>query len=214
MKITFLRQEKQDDEYRTLFEYNGFQVNFIPVLTSAFCNLEQLGLKSHNEYSGLIITSQIAAQAIPKSWKGLVFCVGKATAKVLHQGLEPRGESGNAVSLASFIVDLKSELKKPLLFLTGDKTLGTIHDQLRQHEIPFETLQVYETKALEQRITDDGYTVLFSPSGFDGLTVLKQPIWIAIGPTTSAFLKSKNIPHFIATEPSPLGILTAIRESG
>ena len=217
--IIFFKEERaKEDPYRKLFEENGYQVQFLPVLSTRFVNLQRLKSLS-GSFAGVVITSQKSVQAAALVHENLSFlkgipfyCVGEATAdSVKDLGFCSVGENtGNSEALADFIVQ-KYSGGHPLLLLTGDKTLDQIPQRLLRERIPFETLQVYETQNERQNIfVESGFVVVFSPSGLDSISIQGSPTYIAIGTTTSKALCNANITHLVCKKPNANGILDTI----
>ena len=216
--IVFFKEEKVQDPYRTLFEENGYKVQFVPVLSTRFVN--QHKLKSLTEkYAGVVVTSQKSVQATALVHENVsylkcipFYCVGEATAKAVEDlgFYSVGGNTGNSEALAEFIIQNYSG-NLPLLLLTGDKTLDHIPTRLSREQIPYETLQVYETQNDRKDIlVENGFVVIFSPSGLDSINIKGKPTYIAIGPTTSNALRNANIEHLVSKKPNANGILETI----
>ncbi|KAJ3271688.1 hypothetical protein HDV01_006467 [Terramyces sp. JEL0728] len=215
-KIIFLRQEKPNDKYRSLFIANGFQVEFHKVLETIFVQQGQLEFKLNEmSFGGLIVTSQNAVEAIrkidPAKWP-IVYTVGPATADLVKaKGLNSVGECGNAAELADYILSTYND-PKPLLFLTGDKTKDILPIKLKNAGIELDELQVYSTTNLTEKLSfRNEIIVLFSPSGLDSIEI-NDNVWISIGPTTTSALQKLGINPHQATSPSPKGVLDAANE--
>lgn len=220
--ILFLREEKPEDEYRSLFESNGYQVGFQQVLNTVYTNPDLLKSKMEtiDNYSGLIFTSQKAAEALSslniriESIGMKAYVVGSATAKVVNSlGLDPIGqESGTASILADYIIS-NHKSSDPLLFLIGDKTKPELPVKLQNAGIKVETFRVYETGNIKlDTDVHDSVVVLFSPSGLSSLDLKRfhNCRWMSIGPVTRDALLQQGIESNIARSPKPQGILAAL----
>ncbi|KAJ1557932.1 hypothetical protein HK096_004523 [Nowakowskiella sp. JEL0078] len=200
----------------------------------------------------LILTSQRAIETLKislkiiESEKGLIvlqqtldylkqkpsYVIGPASKKaILDLGLNPVGsETGHSSLLAELIVSeyisnefkFPSEIQSHILYLVGDKRRDLIPDQLRNNDILYKEILVYETKSSRVFESDleavlknfsldtesqesnnskysDIWVVFFSPSGINAaLPTLQKKDWFprakiaAIGPTTGNKLRSIN----------------------
>lgn len=220
-KIALLRKEESSCPFRTLLEQNQFNVSNIELYRTVFINQRELCtmLQSPAMYSGLIITSQKAAEAISNcrqvieidpSWlKLVIYTVGPATARACSNlGFQVAGEQSNcAQKLCDFILE-QMKPNDALLFLVGDKTCDTIMKLENVHSMP-----VYQTEFMDDNMFIDGfeYVVFFSPSAVKRVTT--KSICVAIGARTAKALTSKGNVCTAALKPTPLGILEAIQMS-
>lgn len=231
--VILLRSADEPDRYLAAFDRAGLQAVCEPVLTFAFPNQAPLRgrLEREGEYEALVATSPRAATALERlfadreglaeSWEGRrAYAVGPKTAERLRAvGLEPRGHSaGDAEALAAYIVDDAPPAR--LLFLSGNRRRDTLPDGLRNEDVPFDELVVYETRtrtALTLPATNETpWLVFFSPSGLEAVehaesVDLAEYRIAAIGPTTGGALEDAgHSVEAVAAEPSPDGLVSAI----
>ncbi|KAH8551549.1 tetrapyrrole biosynthesis, uroporphyrinogen III synthase [Umbelopsis sp. PMI_123] len=203
--IVFLKEKANNnqDPYETHFSEHKFKCVFVPVLEHCLTQLEELGNILSDEtrgYSGLVVTSKRAVDALSQVWSSLedtarkiwtelpIFTVGPSTAKLVRElGLQPVGEtSGCAQRLGQEMIQhlQNSHHQKPvkLLFLVGDKRRDELPTMMRNASITMDELLVYETQLrndLEDAIQDTittipqpNWVVVFSPSGSKALDIL------------------------------------------
>lgn len=161
--------------------------------------------------SNLIFTSQNAAQSVllhPK-YQELksknVFCVGIKTKALLE-------ENGfNVVVYVDYAADLAEIItliyaNESYTFFSGNLRKETLPIALKEANIKFNEIQVYETSLTPKKIKDAVEAILFfSPSGVESYLMenkLKKEICFCIGETTAAALpiNVKNI--IVANQPS------------
>lgn len=180
------------EEGKHLLEELGIVVETLPALAFRFKQLDKLkeSLECPSNYSGLILTSSRAVEAIRHSltdlspldgWKKLRnYCVGQTTLKKIHtelgDGWSVRGgaETGNADLLSDLVLqDSKQEpTDRPFLFPCSNLALGTLPSRIRTAGYQLEDIEVYETvkhEQLDTRVIEvDLYNVefilFFSPS--------------------------------------------------
>ncbi|KAI7863478.1 tetrapyrrole biosynthesis, uroporphyrinogen III synthase [Spinellus fusiger] len=194
--FVFKGKGAQDDYDRQLEAY-GYHQHFIPVLGHALASLDVLIdiITRGPCYSGLVITSQRAVEAlqlaiesagpsyarVKEAWTHLpVFVVGPQTLKALQSlGL---GEDSTITAVADKAVDLCPVIVSrvtrlhPLLFLAGDKRRDLLPVEMTKANVVMEEVCVYATcehpklrahlDSLEAPCGED-WSVYFSPSGVD-----------------------------------------------
>lgn len=238
LDVVLLRSpdDETPDRYVAALGRAGLRAVCEPVLAFSFPRSAELRdrLASSDRYAGLIATSPRVATALDwavadrdafvKHWGGRrAYAVGPKTAARLRAlGLQPHGaETGSAQALAACIVD--DAPSGPLLFLSGNRRRDTLPEALRNADVPFEELVVYETHPrIELDLpTPDGapWLVFFSPSGLEAVEAqyensLDEYRLAAIGPTTGKTLaKAGHSVEAVAGSPSPDGLVAALREA-
>jgi uroporphyrinogen-III synthase len=223
-KITFFKDKKPNDKYERLFTSKGFETRFVPLFTTRLHTQNCELFTTVPEYAGVIITSQRCVETllqvqIDDTWRTVPwYCVGPATQAALKEKLNIDGSCGsecnNAESLANYIKSRHTTGR--LLFLTGDKTLGTMQTLVPQ----VETVQVYSTDQIraDELVIDlpasNESFVFFSPSGlnvvstFTGTGTLAKMDCIAIGKTTMAAFEAMGLDARVAPEPTAEGVLS------
>jgi uroporphyrinogen-III synthase len=133
--ITFLREQSEEDDYEMLFANNGFNTDFIQLFDTRYINVQIF--QEPPKFSKVIITSQKCVDMfayykiiIHQRWKELDwYCVGVKTAKKLFNclNIEAKGKCPSSDALVGYIKEECPEYGQslPMLYLTGDKTLGS-----------------------------------------------------------------------------------------
>ena len=184
-------------------DFNVIEVDFIQTKSQAF----ELNKINDN----LIFTSQNAVQSFlldPKS-EDLkaknVFCVGLKTKILLSEnGFNVVAYTGYAEDLAEIITLIYAN--ESFTFFSGNLRRETLPKALKDAEIKFNEIQVYETILTPQKIKSPVEAILFfSPSGIESYlkeNTIKKEICFCIGTTTSSTLDkiTKNI--IIADQPT------------
>ena len=184
-------------------DFNVVEVDFIQTKSQAF----ELNKINDN----LIFTSQNAVQSFlldPKS-EDLkiknVFCVGLKTKILLSEsGFNVVAYTGYAEDLAEIITLIYAN--ESFTFFSGNLRRETLPTALKEAEIKFNEIQVYETILTPQKIKSPVEAILFfSPSGIESYlkeNTIKKEICFCIGTTTSSALDkiTKNI--IIADQPT------------
>ncbi|KAF9264121.1 tetrapyrrole biosynthesis, uroporphyrinogen III synthase [Marasmius fiardii PR-910] len=224
------------------------------------------------EYDGVIVTSARACEAwrdvvdnlgslsttTGDDWNSKPFyVVGKATKTALSEIYTRHPESpfaptpslikgedcGNADQLGHFIVDDVKSRPVKLLYLTGDKNRDTLPNILRDGDVGFQALQVYETRGSTKFPTDlkdnldpcatRWWIVFFAPSaaqfvlpfieeyfelpGKTSAARSSKPLVkvASIGPTTDKYLRETLNLHVaaMASKPTPEDLVSAIISS-
>lgn len=187
---------KPHDTYTAAGERRGLRVDYEPVLEHRATNesalRDTLPLVAHGDYSGLIVTSQRAIEALATQIAVLppsiahsllsqtqVWTVGTASAQALRAlGFVLVGgeESGHGALMAEEILATAKPQQKPLLFLVGEIRKDIVHRALAAAHCDMQELVVYATnvragfrEALRTRLQRDGKAIgwvgVFSPQG-------------------------------------------------
>src|SRR6478736_322770 len=159
-------------------------------------------LKDLNE--SLIFTSQNAVHSVlsnPKSEelkKKNVYCVGLKTKSLLEEnGFNVVAYTGYASDLAEIITLIYSTEK--YTFFSGNLRRDTLPNALKENNIVFNEIEVYETALTPQKINTKAQAILFfSPSGVNSYlkdNKINKEICFCIGETTAQALEktTKNI---------------------
>ncbi|XP_011314418.1 uroporphyrinogen-III synthase [Fopius arisanus] len=233
------------DSYATAFEGAGYSCQVLTAISFSFVNTQKLRdcLETPESYSGLILTSQRAVEAIKKSisenplktlWKELpVYCVGPATENLVRNTLDlPNcmgSESGNAQELAKFIISHHNRDNKSLLYPCSGIARETIQRMLEEAEISVEKITAYETRpseTLENDLLDimkvsPQIAVFFSPSTAKNVmaiagkhNLIARIKAVAIGPVTAEALKELGLRIYAtAAKPDSQALLKSIEEA-
>lgn len=184
----------------------GFELvenDFITTKTKSF------DLKNINE--SLIFSSQNAVESIlqhpdlEKLKTKKVYCVGLKTKNLLaDNGFEVVAYTGYASDLAEIITLIyKSE---SFTFFSGNLRRDTLPNALKEAEITFNEINVYETTLTPHKIKNPVDAILFfSPSGIESYlkeNTIKKEICFCIGETTASALENKTKNVIIADQPT------------
>jgi uroporphyrinogen-III synthase len=161
--------------------------------------------------SNLIFTSQNAAQSVllhPKCQElksKNVFCVGIKTKALLE-------ENGfNVIVYVDYAADLAEIItliyaNESYTFFSGNLRKETLPIALKEANIKFNEIQVYETSLTPIKIKETVEAILFfSPSGVESYLMenkLKKEICFCIGETTAAALPNTVKNTIVANQPS------------
>jgi len=168
-------------------------------------------LKTIND--NLIFTSQNAVlslvenaqELLPKLREKNVFCVGLKTKALLEEnGFNVIAYTGYATDLAEIIALIYS--KESFTFLSGNLRRDTLPDFLKEANIKFNEIEVYETHLTPQKIKTplDGI-LFFSPSGVESYlkdNKIKKEICFCIGNTTAEALEKTTNNIVVANQPT------------
>jgi uroporphyrinogen-III synthase len=189
------------------------EVNFIKTENSDF------DLKGINE--NLIFTSQNAAQSVllhPKCEElksKNVFCVGIKTKALLEEnGFNVDVYVDYASDLAEIITLIYS--KENFTFFSGNLRKETLPKALKEANVNFNEIQVYETTLTPQKIktTVDGI-LFFSPSAIESYlkdNKIKNEICFCIGNTTAEALERITRNIIVADQPSVENVIEDVIE--
>jgi uroporphyrinogen-III synthase len=176
--------------------FNVFEADFIKTENKDF------DLKSTND--NLIFTSQNAVHSVLKHPKcdelktKNVFCVGLKTKILLSEnGFNVIAYNGYAEDLAEIITLIYN--KESYTFFSGNLRRDTLPEALKEANIKFNEIKVYETSLKSQKIRDNVDAILFfSPSAVESYlkeNTIKKETCFCIGETTANALHkiTKNI---------------------
>ncbi|MRX40843.1 uroporphyrinogen-III synthase [Flavobacterium sp. LC2016-23] len=176
-------------------------------------------LKDLNE--NLIFTSQNAVHSVllnPESEKlktKNVFCVGLKTKILLSEsGFNVVAYTGYASDLAEIITLIYRQ--ESFTFFSGNLRRETLPQALKEGEVKFNEIQVYDTSLTPQKIkTAPDAILFFSPSGVESYlkeNTIKKEKCFCIGETTADALEkiTKNI--IIADQPTVEDVIEDVIE--
>lgn len=182
-------------------DFDVTEADFINVSTKDF------QLETVNE--NLIFTSQNAVHSILKHPKcealksKNVFCVGLKTKNLLKEnGFNVIAYTGYAADLAEIITLIYGTEK--YTFFSGNLRRDTLPDALKENNIVFNEIEVYETSLTPQKVISKPDAILFfSPSGVESYlsaNSISKELCFAIGETTADALDHKKIKNIIVAE--------------
>lgn len=189
------------------------EANFIKTENSDF------DLKGIND--NLIFTSQNAAQSVllhPKcsALKAKnIFCVGLKTKALLEEnGFNVAVYVDYASDLAEIITLIYSN--ESYTFFSGNLRKETVPNALKEANVNFNEIQVYETTLTPQKIKKavDGI-LFFSPSAIESYLMenkIKNEICFCIGSTTAEALEKTTRNIIIADQPSVENVIEDVIE--
>ena len=193
--------------------FNVIETNFIKTENSDF------DLKGINE--NLIFTSQNAAQSVllhPKCddlKSKNVFCVGIKTKALLEEnGFNVDVYVDFAADLAEIITLIYS--KESFTFFSGNLRKEILPKALKEANVNFNEIQVYETTLTPQKIKTpvDGI-LFFSPSAIESYlkdNKIKNEICFCIGNTTAEALEKTTRNIIVADQPSVENVIEDVIE--
>lgn len=237
-KVVLFKSESE--EYEKAFLDVNYETLFVEPLQFDFINKGELSNKlSQKDYSGLILTSPRAVEAVSKCWDPTrfviwntkkIYTVGEASRyKIkLLLGLEAVGAtSGSGENLANIITKENPENTK-FLFPCGNLKTEILPNILKASNITVDALTVYETKendnlrselmAVSER-ADASCMVFFSPSGCEYISRqlqtfsnnLSQLPHFAIGNTTAHKIENLGIEVAgVAAQPKADSLVEAV----
>jgi len=182
------------------------------VIEADFIQIKNQPFEGKNTNKTLIFTSQNAVHAILESKEieklksKPVFCVGLKTKALLEEnGFKVEAYTGYAADLAEIISLVYSD--SSYTFFSGNLRRDTLPELLKESEIQFNEIEVYETILTPQKNNSNPDGILFfSPSGVDSYlknNKIDNEICFCIGNTTAEALENKNIKNIIiANQPS------------
>ncbi|KAJ3390644.1 hypothetical protein HDU84_007195 [Entophlyctis sp. JEL0112] len=228
------------DPYIAAAHDAGYAALTVPIIETSFENINALvALLENNasQFTGIVATSKRAVEAM--------------TAFVEALGFVPLGyDSGNAEKLADFIIAHQKDQvgsasmqgSQRILFLRGDKTLGTVNTKLAAAGISVTEMEVYATRvsatvtmdlreaimrlqrsivASEAEQIPGGalWVAVFSPSGTPAVVAALRDLGVAariasIGATSSAGLSRAGVVvDAQARAPTALELVRAVQEA-
>ena len=170
----------------------------------------------------LIFTSQNAVQSILQHPKcddlknKNVFSVGMKTKELLSEnGFNVIVYTGYSSDLAEIISLIYN--KESFTFFSGNLRKDVMPNNLKENQITFNEIQVYETDLTPKKISKKLEAILFfSPSGVESylkLNTIKEEICFCIGETTAEALENKkNKNSIIADKPSVENVIAKVIE--
>ena len=170
----------------------------------------------------LIFTSQNAVQSILQHPKcddlknKNVFSVGMKTKELLtDNGFNVIVYTGYSSDLAEIISLIYN--KESFTFFSGNLRKDVMPNNLKENQITFNEIQVYETDLTPKKISKKLEAILFfSPSGVESylkLNTIKEEICFCIGETTAEALENKkNKNSIIADKPSVENVIAKVIE--
>ncbi|WP_026703591.1 uroporphyrinogen-III synthase [Flavobacterium soli] len=185
--------------------FNLIEADFIKTENKPF------ELKDSND--NLIFTSQNAVHSLfenakellPKLREKNVFCVGLKTKALLEEnGFNVIVYTGYAADLAEIIALIYA--KESFTFFSGNLRRDTLPSFLKEANIKFNEIEVYETHLTPQKINApvDGI-LFFSPSAVESYlkdNKIKKEICFCIGNTTAEALEKTTRNIIIANQPT------------
>lgn len=239
MKTVVLFKSESVD-YVEAFHDNNYRTVFVEPLHFEFINKQELSMKLLQDYTGMILTSPRAIEAVSKCWdptrfilwrQRKVYTVGEAScykARLLL-GLDPLGmSSGNAENLAKIIVQ-ENPSESKFLFPCGNLISESLPTVLQASHVVLDTLTVYKSEENMNLKSDliklskaDNLCclVFFSPSGCEYTYRLLQTIHhrfsqlphFAIGNTTAQKLQNIGVVVAgVAAKPTALSVVESVQ---
>lgn len=185
--------------------FNLIEADFIKTESKPF------ELKTVND--NLIFTSQNsvlsllenAEKLLPKLQEKNVFCVGLKTKALLEEnGFNVIAYTGYAADLAEIIALIYA--KESFTFFSGNLRRDTLPNFLKDANIKFNEIEVYETHLTPQKINSPTDGILFfSPSAVESYlkdNKIKKEICFCIGNTTAKALENVTKNIIIANQPT------------
>jgi len=214
--IQILSTKKLSDEQKQALKNANLEVleaDFIKTQNKSF------ELKDLNE--NLIFTSQNAVHSILSNPKAEelksknVFCVGLKTKILLSEnGFNVVAYTGYATDLAEIITLIYG--RESYTFFSGNLRRETLPQALKDADVKFNEIKVYETTLQPQKIKTAVDAILFfSPSGVESYlkdNTIKKETCFCIGETTAEALNkiTKNI--IIADQPTVEDVIEDVIE--
>ena len=133
------------------------------------------------------------------------FCVGEKTADMLDEnGFTVQEIADSAAELAQDIVSHYAS--ETFTFFSGNQRLDELPNQLKNANVVFNEIEVYQTQSTPQEIKGSLDAILFfSPSGVESYLSTNQitnEMCFCIGNTTAKALQNKTDKIMIANQPS------------
>ncbi len=185
------------------------------VIESDFIKIENTDFDLNAINDNLIFTSQNAvlsvlenaeiSKLIPKLRDKSVFCVGVKTKALLEEnGFNVIAYTGYAADLAEIILLIYS--KESYTFFSGNLRRETLPKSLKEGNVKFNEIEVYETLLTPQKINSpvDGI-LFFSPSAVESYlkdNKIKNEICFCIGNTTAEALSKHAKTIVVANQPT------------
>ena len=187
----------------------------ISVVEADFISINQKKVSIEAINENLIFTSQNSVLSLIENLqesdtlallkKKNVFCVGMKTKGLLEEnGFNVIAYTGYAVDLGEIITLIYG--KEKFTFFTGNLRRDTLPEALKNAEIVFNEIQVYETVLNPQKINGPFDGILFySPSGTESYlknNKISKETCFCIGTTTAETLENTTNNVVIANQPT------------
>ena len=187
----------------------------ISVVEADFISINQKKVSIETINENLIFTSQNSVLSLIENLqesdtlallkKKNVFCVGMKTKELLEEnGFNVIAYTGYAVDLGEIITLIYG--KEKFTFFTGNLRRDTLPEALKNAEIVFNEIQVYETVLNPQKINGPFDGILFySPSGTESYlknNKISKETCFCIGTTTAETLENRTNNVVIANQPT------------
>ncbi len=198
----------------------------LEVLESNFIEVETKNFELNGIKDNLIFTSQNAVRSFlthpefeeNKSDLQLkkAFCVGVKSKTILTDaGFEVIAYADYASDLTEIICLIYAN--ESYTFFSGNLRKETLPLALKNAEIEFNEIEVYETQLKPHKIKEAVDAILFfSPSGVESYlkdNPIKKELCFCIGETTAEALENKHIKNIIIAEfPSVENVITEVKE--
>jgi len=191
------------------------------VIDADFIHTENQSFELDEINDNLIFTSQNAAQSIllhPKSEElktKNVFCVGLKTKALLEEN------DFNVVVYVDYASDLAEIItliysSESFTFFSGNLRKETLPKALKDADVKFNEIQVYETSLTPHKIKTPVDAILFfSPSGVESYLAankIKKEVCFCIGNTTAEALEKTTRNIIVADQPSVENVIEDVIE--
>lgn len=190
----------------------------ISVLEENFIEIKIKNFELSQVNDNLIFTSQNAVESVLDNPKCSelggkpVFCVGMKTKEFLEEnGSEVAVYTDYASDLAEIISLIYSN--ETFTFFSGNLRKDILPNTLKENQITFNEIEVYETNITSHKIKSklDGI-LFFSPSAVESylkMNTIKNEVCFCIGETTAEALENRKIKKIvIAEQPSVDSVIT------
>ncbi|MES2747685.1 MAG: uroporphyrinogen-III synthase [Bacteroidota bacterium] len=194
----------------------------ITVIEEDFIQTKIKNFELNKINQNLIFTSQNAVQSVLENSKinelksVPVFCVGMKTKDFLEEnGFTVDVYTDYAADLAEIISLVYSN--ESFTFFSGNLRRDILPTTLKENQITFNEIEVYETSITSHKvkIKPDGI-LFFSPSAVESYlkqNTIKQEICFCIGETTAEALENTNIKNIVIAEtPSVENVIAEVIE--
>ena len=214
-KINILSTKKLLPNQKQIFIDNDFSVIDEDFIETKIKNFE---LSKIND--NLIFTSQNAVQSILQHSKceelktKNVFCVGMKTKDLLAKN------RFNVIAYTDYASDLAEIIalvykKESYTFFSGNLRREVLSNTLKENEVTFNEIEVYETNLTTKKISSKRDGILFfSPSAVDSylkMNTIKEEMCFCIGETTAEALENKKVKNIIiADKPSVENVIAEV----
>ena len=192
------------------------------IIEADFIEINIKNFELTNVNDNLIFTSQNAVESVLENPKCSelsgkpVFCVGMKTKYFLEEnGSEVAVYTDYASDLAEIISLIYAN--ETFTFFSGNLRRDVLPKTLKQNQIAFNEIEVYETNITSHKIKSklDGI-LFFSPSAVESylkMNTIKNEICFCIGETTAEALENKKIKKIvIAEQPSVDDVIMEVIE--